>query len=268
MSEELDSFDKDKIIAALRHVALFKFDYYDRATEQTIVELNNELREDVNALAKLERDMPDVDENNYRDITDEEWGLIDDYSNLHMNVGFNQQHLLSLLEMKIVYLFKSLEVVMKRMIQIAYPKANTKDFYQWDSMKTFFKSNSIEISNLEGYNECTDLRKVNNAIKHNGVINDEIKKIADFSNQTEFDHLNLESFHQRVKPKVEVFTERLTGEIERNLFDFPIERLEALVKNYSERMDENTLETFVSLLEKKLPNRINQIDDMSNNLPF
>ena len=199
MTTDHNSSDKYKIIAALKHAALFKFDLYELATINTINKLYEELQSEEKTLNELGKHVTDVDEDNYREITKEEWKLIDEYSELHSVVELRKEHLLSLLEMKVVYLFKSLEVIMKRMIHIAYPQVNFKDLYQWDSMKAFFKSKDIDISDFDGYNECTELRRVNNAIKHNGIINDEIKRLKEFKHQEEFNYLNLNLFYNRVK---------------------------------------------------------------------
>ncbi len=268
MSTDHNYSDKLKLIAALKNAALFKFDLYDIATEHTIQKLDTDLRRDEKALKELSKYVPDVNEDNYSGITNEEWKLIDEYSGLYSEVVFRKEHLLSLFEMKVVYLFKSLEVIMKRMIHLAYPKARTKDFYHWDNMKTFVKSNEIDISVLDGYNECIEVRRVNNAIKHNGIINDDIKSLKEFINQVEFNYINLDLFYKRVKPKVECFTKALRNSIEKNLYDFPDERLAALANNFHERMDKSTFENFISILKRRLAYPSGELDDMIDDLPF
>ena len=73
-------------------------------------------------------------------------------------------------------------------------------------MQEIFKSKGIVIFDLEGFNEEDYLRKVNNGIKHDNSLNEEIKEISEFSRATEFDYTNLESFYKRIKSKVESFS--------------------------------------------------------------
>jgi len=124
---------------ALKQIDL-KFEFFELATEDTISGLIENLKVDEEKLTRLSRRMPEIEEQDYYSLDQEDRELIDEYSELYMNIDYTKEYLLSLVEMKIVYLFKSLVVLMKRIIQIAYPKSNTKDFFQWDNMKALFKS--------------------------------------------------------------------------------------------------------------------------------
>jgi hypothetical protein len=121
---------------------------------------------------------------------------------LHSDEYWSSEHLNALSEMTVVYLFKSVEITMKTLIHTAYPQINTKDFYQWNNMASYFKSINIKISDFEGYEEVLQLKKVNNSIKHNNTINEDINKIREFTGETQFTFKNISSFNGRIKPKI------------------------------------------------------------------
>lgn len=237
---------------ALSYALLFKFEFFEAATNETIDALHKDIDIASKALAEIEPIMPSVSIENYHNITEEEWRLIDEYTNYQSGIEFSKEYLNSLLEMRIVYLFKNLEIVMKNLIQIAYENTNTRDFYKWEIMKAFFKSKSINISNIQGYNECVDLKKVNNAIKHNNTLSDDIKQILEFNLETEFNFKNLDSFYKKVKPKVEAFCELLKNEIEKDLYYFDDQRLTKIADEHHERMNNNDLKKLIDKLNFKL----------------
>lgn len=233
-------------------MVLFKFEFFEAATNEAINSLHKDIQLATESSAEIEPILPSISEENYYDITEEQWNIIEEYSDCHSNIEFSKEYLNSLLEMRIVYLFKNLEIVMKTLIQIAYENTNTKDFYKWENMKTFFKSKSINIPDIEGYNECIDAKKVNNVIKHNETISEDIKRIIEFSGATEFNFDNLNNFYKRVKPKVESFCEKLKTQIENDLYQFDEERLSKIADEFHERMNNETIKKFIDKLNIKL----------------
>jgi hypothetical protein len=201
---------------AFSNALLFKFEFFEAATNDTITSLHKDIEDALRGISTIESIMPSVSEENYHDITEEQWTLIHEHTNHHNDIEFSKEYLNSLHEMRIVYLFKNLEIVMKTLILIAYENTNTQDFYKWENMKAFFKNKSIDITKIEGYNECVDTKKVNNLIKHNNTLSVSINYIAEFNSETEFNFENLDRFYKRVKPKVETFCEKLKNEIEKD----------------------------------------------------
>lgn len=252
MTNPFDLFERHSKKEFLSNVLLFKFEYFEAATNETINSLLSDIDVASKGLAKIEPTMPSVSEENYQEITEEQWSLIAEYSEYHSDIEFSKEYLNSLLEMRIVYLFKNLEIVMKNLIQIAYENTNTKDFYKWENMKAFFKTKSITISGIEGYNDCFDTKKVNNAIKHNDTLNEEIKNITEFASETEFNFENLDNFYKRVKPKVEIFCENLKIQIEKDLYSFDEERLTKIADKHFERMNNEDLKKLIDKLNSKL----------------
>jgi hypothetical protein len=216
--------------------------------------------------------VPEVNEENFAAIEQDEWEVVDKYSTLHEKVESAKEYLLSLSEMKIVYLFKSLEVVLKRLIQVAYPKANIKELYQWEKLEVFLKNRDINITILDGHVDAVQLRLVNNAIKHNGIINEEIKKIPEFKTSSEFNYITLGAFYDRIKPTIENFFRQIRNKVEEDLYDFPLERLLSLAEEYYERMDDRTFFVFIEKLKEKLNRNSNTFwpgdDQIADDIPF
>jgi len=158
------------------------------------------------------------------------------------------EHLNALSEMTVVYLFKSVEITMKTLIHTAYPQINTKDFYQWDNMASYFKNINIKISDFDGYEEVLQLKKVNNSIKHNNTINEDINKIRDFTGETQFTFKNISNFNGRIKPKIQNFVKLLGQEIINDLFVFDDSRVEKISNDFKLRMTKDVLQKFATNL--------------------
>jgi predicted patatin/cPLA2 family phospholipase len=73
---------------------------------------------------KAQRYEIDIDQQQYETILD----MIND-----------EEKLLSLVEMKIIYAFKSLEINIKNLLRAAFTLQSTKDFYKWDNLIKFLK---------------------------------------------------------------------------------------------------------------------------------
>lgn len=177
--------------------------------------------------------------------------LYEKQSEYHIERYWINQQLRSLSEMLVINAYKNIEINIKTLIKIAYPHINSKEFYKWESLNQFFKSKNIELSKLQGYQEILNIKNLNNSLKHNGLINDEIKKIAEFKDQTEYDFVNLMNFFEKVKSEIPVFLTELSEKIQNDLFRFSENRISEIAKEYRLRMDENDLEIFVQKLSEE-----------------
>ena len=246
---ELNNFGKSIKRDNLDQVILFQFEYFEAATQQSVDDLKRDYDE-----AKKKYDVESskiphhINESNYDEMTEEEWNKIDIIGDYYQEMDFSKEYLQSLLEMRIVYMFKNIEIIMKNLIQIAYPNVNTKEFYNWEAMKSFFKSKNIDISSLEGYNDCVDTKKLNNSIKHSDTYNESIYKIPEISEKEELLHIRLEKFYNRIKPNVEKFCKELKNTIKEDLYIFSDDRIKNIAKDFKNRMDKKTLEKFIQKL--------------------
>lgn len=160
------------------------------------------------------------------------------------------EQLKSVGEMLIINAFKNIEINIKTLIEIAYPKVNSKDFYKWESLKQFFKNNNIQISKLKGYTEILHIKDVNNTLKHNGLLNDNIKKIEEFKDETEYNFVNLINFYERVKFNIPIFLNELVCEIKKDLFVFDESRIEEISNEYKLKMNNDDLKKFIEKLSQ------------------
>lgn len=233
----------------LEQVILFQFEYFEIATTESVKNLKINYQDSKANYEIKSKKIVHIDENNYHDITEEQWEIIDEVGGYYQEMEFAREYLKSLLEMRIIYLFKNLEIIMKRLINTAYDNVSTKDFYKWEAMKSFFKSKSIDIAILDGYNDCVDAQKLNNSIKHSDTYKESIYNIFEMSDQEELLHSRLEKFYSRVKPKIELFAQQLKEAIKNDLYSFSDERLEKMAQGYKDRMDGDTIKKLIQKLE-------------------
>ncbi len=253
MNDQFNIFDSRVTKDSLKQIINYKFDLFEIASEDMIKKLISDL---ANLSKKIQEKTPnkpfDLNDENIDSITEDDWELIDELGEYHLKHSLISESLYSIYEMRIVYLFKSLEIIMKKLIEKAYPESNTIGFYKWENIKSYFKSKDINLTILPGYPECNDLRKINNAIKHNDELGEEVKKINEFKGAYRFSYNILGEFYKRVKPKIEDFKGALEIEIENDLFSFTPERIDKIVKEYSHRMNKDDLKLFISKLTSRL----------------
>jgi hypothetical protein len=157
--------------------------------------------------------------------------------------------LIALGEMQIIYLFKNLEISLKSLIKIAYPKVNVKPFYKWELIKMFFDEKGILLNQLEGFAEVDQARKVNNNIKHTDEFTSELKRIPEFKDGMEYE--DLERFFKRVKPKVAAFQNKLSEAVVKELYEFDERKLNALTDELRERMTKEDAEKYIGKVKEK-----------------
>lgn len=178
----------------------------------------------------------------------------DDYDGqgYHLDTSSQEEKLLALNEMNIVYMYKVFEINIKSLIGFSYG-VNLKDLYKWRQIGKFFKSKNIYLSNLIGYQEIDELRRVNNSIKHHSTqyIDQDIRNIKEFSEIEFFKHNYLFEFNERVKYFPYKFLDCLAQEISKNLYEFNNERLHEIADDCKKRDDKTILKLIEYLKPKK-----------------
>lgn len=200
---------KDKITS----IAEMTFDLFDNASAIAFESLIKKYEDSKSERTELVKKLDNSIEDNESIPTHQEIEIFKEIMDLLSDEYLSSEHLNSLSEMTVVYLFKSVEITMKTLIHTAYPQINTKNFYQWKNMVSFFDSINIKISDFDGYEEVLQLKEVNNSIKHNNTINKDINKIRDFTGETQFTFKNISNFNRRIKPKIQNFIKLLGQEI-------------------------------------------------------
>lgn len=144
----------------------------------------------------------------------------------HLDTGFLEDKLSALSEMNIVYAFKDFEINIKNLLRAAYG-IDTHQFYKWEEILKFLQSKNIKPSELKGYQEINDLRKLNNHIKHSTSqkIDNDITSIPEFKELRYLRHYELTEFFNRVKDFPYIFLDALSTEIYKDLYEFDENRL-------------------------------------------
>ena len=209
------------------------FDSFEEATE----EISNTFERDMKAYDLKYDQIENKINTNYEKFktyeSEEQLRLLDEQIDCERQKDYIRNYLTALAEMKIIYLFKSLEQTIKYLVTSVYGNVNTKQFFKWDFAKDFLKSKGIQVSELNGHLEWTQLMRVNNSIKHEGSTNDQIKQIPEFSELVYFDHVSLNTFYKRVHVKAINFCKIIKEEIKKEWYLFSNERLENLADEYS-----------------------------------
>lgn len=228
------------------------FESFEAATDEIIQKFNNNLE----LYSIKDKELDEKISENYLQYksyeTPEQKDLIDEFIYYESETFSTNLYLKSLMEMKIVYLFKTMEIIIKHFIKIAYPEITNRALYKWEDIKTFFKSRGIDISLLNGYSECIEIKKVNNSIKHNGIINEEMKCIPEFKGEEYIDYNHLERFYDRIKQYIKTFCVELREKIKDDLYIFNEDRLNQLTNEFYERMDDETIKIFTDKLRGKI----------------
>lgn len=187
----------------------------------------------------------------YSELQNEKIKLYEKQHYYHIESYWIDQQLKSISEMQIINAFKNIEINIKTLINIAYPNVNTKEFYKWDSLIQFFKNKEIKISEIEGYKDIVNLKDLNNSLKHNGIINQNIKKIKEFKYDEEFTFVNLINFYEQVKKLIQTFLDLLAEEIKRDLFQFDEIRITKISEDLKHKLGVSEIENLIQKLKNK-----------------
>jgi len=243
---------RQKRAISLNHYGVDNLDSFETATDEIIRNFYRDLKVFAHKDEEFEKKIIENYNKTQTYETAEQSELIDEQLDCQRQIGYINGYLDSLTEMKVVYLFKSIELIIKDFIKTAYLNIDVKSFFKWENIKEFFKGHGIDISLIDGYQQCVELKKINNCIKHNGILTQEIQSITEFANSQYLKHEQLELFYTRINNKVKLFCFYLKEKIKEDLYTFSDERLNTLATDFHERMDDKTILMFLDKLSKKL----------------
>jgi hypothetical protein len=184
--------------------------------------------------------------------SEDELRAFNDFGENAYSIHLNEGALLSLSEMRVIFLFKTVEKAIKEMVEIAFPKINSRDLFRWDILVSHLRTNGVEIKSLIGYQETNKLRITNNNIKHSLNIDSGTKSISCFSTEEEFTYKNLESFYKSIEGPVQEFMRALGKEIIKSAYDLSVEKLEEITNEIVNRYDSAQIKEIISRLTSKL----------------
>lgn len=235
----------------------FNMDYhndFDKSTQDSLNQLKNKFNQNQNEYIRLKEQ---IESDNFEEIVVDENGI--PYSNdpsiflydLQRSIGFIDDQLTALYEAKIIYSFKSLEIKIKSLLNIAYSDKLITKNHKWEGLIQFLKIKDIDITTIEGYKEVNELRSVNNNIKHNDTLTDSfLKGIKEFKGQKNFNYYNLDLFYLRVKDSPMIFLNALKSEIYKELYDFNNTKISNIAQSLALRMEKKDAEKLIKAINE------------------
>jgi len=139
----------------------------------------------------------------------------------YSEISIKDSMLLLLAEYLIIGLYKITEQTARRILQPYYGEKKVNDMFKnFDELPKTLKKDGINLINLDNFTEINELRMLNNAIKHQGEVTDEL--INNFSgynkNQSweiEGSINNISSKFDTINDKPSKFLENLAEEVEK-----------------------------------------------------
>jgi hypothetical protein len=233
---------------SIRGIASGLRDSFDKAygiAKTTIEREKEKAKEDYNVVNEKLKDVNITEEN---PPSPETLDLFDEMGGAAYSIHSSEEALLALEEMRLVFMYKSVEIAIKDMVIFAFPNLDPKEMYRWDVVKSHLKANGISIGELTGFQETNALRIINNNIKHSPDLTQESKNcLSCWRYENEFTAKNLELFCEDIKPKVIQFMECLGEAIIKSAYDFDDSKLEAIAAAIHEKLDR---EQVIELIEK------------------
>lgn len=158
----------------------------------------------------------------------------------------------ALIEMKIVYSFKSLELNTKKLIRTAISGTKINDFYKWEVLVNFLKSRNIKPESIKGFLEITQLKDVNNALKHSVDFSVDLKnRIPEFKKSEIISFYDLNAFYSRIKTFPEIFLSDLASAIQSELYEFDQEKIDRIANNIARSMERKDADLLIIAIKSK-----------------
>ncbi len=227
----------------------FTFDLYnsfESSADKEIVRLINERD-------KLNKKYNDLDNNQTNEKTEQE--IMDIEVDKHyclIDMEYIKEEIWTLIEMKIIYFFKFLELNTKKLIRTAFSGTKTKDFYKWEVLINFLKSRNIKPESLKGFFEIKQLKDVNNALKHNGNFREDLKNaIPEFKKKEIVSFYHLNTFYSRIKTFPKIYLADLASAIQTELYEFDPEKIDRIAHNIAFQMERNDADLLINAIKTK-----------------
>jgi hypothetical protein len=248
--EEFDfnEYEAERFSAKM-YLDTFTFDLYNSfepSADKEIERLTNEIDTQKTKYKKLDsKEIKGKTEQGIMDIeVAQHYCLID--------IEYIKEEIWALIEMKIIYAFKFLEINIKKLIRTGFSETQTKDFYKWDSLNSFLKGKNIKPYKLNGFQEVTQLKDVNNSLKHSGEFNGEIKKrIPEFRDKENITFYDLNLFYSRIKEFPKIYLGELASAIHTELYEFNEKKIDDIADDIACRMERKDAERLIKAIKSK-----------------
>jgi len=241
--------------ASIHSIAGGLRDSFDKAYEIGRSNIEVEIREARAAYDNLSEALKVSQRDEDGRLSEEAFRIIDRQVDRGLAIQYCEEALLALEEMRLAFLFKSMEISIKEMMSIAFPKLNKKELFRWDLVTTHLKANGIPVKEIAGYSEADALRIINNHIKHALASDQESKDdIACWNRESDFTDKKLLAFYEQVKPKIIEFLENLGNAIVKAVYDLDDASIESMADDIAGRLSTSQAATLLKKVKNKYPN--------------
>jgi len=135
-----------------------------------------------------------------------------EYAYAEEDIGTTEDELLSLLEMRVLHLYKSYELLLKKILKTL--EMDVSGVRNINNLTDKYKTYGVDLASVECFQASKELRLVNNSIKHSALISDGVKsELPEFSEFNMFEYGSLINFFERVKPALIVHIIHLINSI-------------------------------------------------------
>jgi len=127
------------------------------------------------------------------------------------------QQMAVIAEMRLVYLYKSFEIELKKLLKNAY-NVSARSLSSADKQIAFLKTKGIYVRRIAGFEEVNELRTIVNNIKHGTELNGKAKRIPEFANSVQVIFEQGTIFYKRVAPMVNKYIEVVSEQVFKTLY--------------------------------------------------
>ena len=236
--------------------------WFDDAVNPRILEIGEGIKSIEQKIHDMTESLTGEIVNKYGEPSDEdlEYGrpcdhdldIYEDLGGLDYDLQILKEQQLSIVSMRLVYLYKSFEILLKDIVSEAFPDANKRELFQWENVKSFLNSKGIKIGEVKEYQRLNEIRVVNNNIKHSNIIDEITKKqnIDEFFGKDDFDSGSMNTFYLRIREKPKIFLADLAEKTISCLYEYDDERINKIANDFKDRMDNVSGKKLITALNK------------------
>lgn len=216
MNEQMQISDHNFKEIMITHIRESFNDDFSESINSQIFEIKDEINFCNKEAKKYEPQVSEFRNSGKKEPNELESKALMDQAEFLYDAYIREQKLRALTEMKIIFLYKNLEITLKQFLEIAY-SIDASQIANWDNIKSLFKKENIYLSKFEEYDEVIELKHVSNNLKHSDKINPDVNSIEEFKSKTNFEFQDLEKYYSRVGPFIFSFISSLSNELIQNL---------------------------------------------------
>lgn len=236
--------------------------WFDDAVEPRIIEISKEIERIQEKIYDLNESITgeQVDIDGSYIESDQECGrpcdhdlrIYDELGGIYYDLQILEEQQLSIASMRLVYLYKNFEILLKDIISESFPNVNKRDLFQWESVKSFLNNFDVKIGEVNEYQRINEIRIVNNNIKHSSQIDESTKNqnIPEFQNKEYFDYDSLNSFYSRLKDTPKIFLDSLAEKLIEYLYVYDDQRISDIANDFMKKMDDASGKKLINALQK------------------